>query len=83
MGTCSFRDFEDACKRLGLKRKELGRRFVWEGFDIKGNFLYVAIHKHTDGRGIPNGTFNAMLKQLKFKNEQDFKDFLSNKKRRR
>jgi len=26
-------------------------------------------------------SFNAMLKQLKFENEQDFKDFLNDKKR--
>jgi hypothetical protein len=34
-------------------------RLVWEGFDIKGNFIQVAIHKHAGGRDIPSGTFKC------------------------
>lgn len=83
MGTCSFRDFEEVCKRLGLEKKLTKKGAAWEGIDSNGQYLRTTVHKHADGDDIAPGTFHAMVKQLGFANEQDFKDFLANKKRKR
>lgn len=83
MGTCSFKDFEEVCVRLGLSQSQTKKGVIWEGLDINGQLLRVAIHKHSSGKDIPSGTFHNMVKDLGFQNEKDFLDFLNNKKRRR
>jgi hypothetical protein len=83
MGTCSFKDFEEVCGRLGLTKYQTKKGEIWEGLDTNGNLLRAAIHKHAGGKDIPNGTFHSMIKDLGFENEKDFKDFINNKKRNR
>ena len=83
MGSCSFRDFEEVCKRIGLTRYYKTNGEMWKGVDATGNTIVCTIHSHTGGRDINDRTFYEMIKQLKFKDEQDFKDFLGNKKRLR
>ncbi|KKM09673.1 hypothetical protein SY88_17480 [Clostridiales bacterium PH28_bin88] len=76
MGTCSYRDFITVCTRLGLQQRQSGSRFVWEGVDPKGLYRQVSIHVHAQGRDIPSGTFNKMVKQLGFASEHEFYEFL-------
>ena len=83
MGSCSFRDFEEVCKRLGLIRYEKTKGSLWEGIDTSGNYLSCMVHTHAGGRDIKDGTFHSMIKQLGFKDERDFKSFLADKKRGR
>lgn len=75
MGTCSFRVFVKVCKKMGLEKRETGSRFVWEGIDKNGNYRQVSVHVHAEGRDIPNGTFNKMVKDLGFKSEEEFFKF--------
>lgn len=75
MGTCSFRVFIKVCQKMGLTKKKTGNRFVWEGIDLNGNYCQVSIHVHAEGRDIPNGTFNKMVKDLGFSGENDFFNF--------
>ncbi|WP_157872728.1 hypothetical protein [Desulfoscipio gibsoniae] len=77
MGTCSFRVFIKVCKKLGLQKRKMGNRFVWEGIDHKGQYRQVSIHIHAEGRDIPSGTFNKMVKDLGFESEEEF--FMYNK----
>jgi len=81
MGTCSFRDFEEVCRRLGLLCRVTGKGYIWEGIDQAGNLLRVSIHKHAGGRDIPAGTFHSMVKELGFANEQEFYRLLNNKRK--
>lgn len=83
MGTCSFREVREVCKRLGLTCIQKKNGEYWSGLDIDGNLLYTILHEHAGGRDIPDGTFRTIVRQLGFADEQDFKDFLSNKKRKR
>jgi len=53
----------------------MGNRFVWEGIDPKGQYRQVSIHAHAQGRDIPSGTFNKMVKDLGFANEEEFYKF--------
>ena len=57
---------------LGLTQRKAGNRFLWEGIDRKGNYRQVSLHVHAEGRDIPNGTFNKMVKDLGFASEEDF-----------
>lgn len=75
MGTCSFRIFVQVCKKMGFEKKRTGNRFVWEGIDRQGNYRQVSVHVHAEGRDIPNGTFNKMVKDLGFAGEEDFFEF--------
>ena len=81
MGTCSFRDMEEACKRLGLVRHKTKNGEIWMGADMNGAALATVIHMHAGGRDIPSGTFHQMIRDLGFKDEMDFKDFIGNKRR--
>lgn len=83
MGTCSFRELREVCKRLGLTCTPKKKGEEWNGLDINGNYLSTILHEHAAGRDIPDGTFRTIVRQLGFANEQDFKDFLTNKRRKR
>ena len=83
MGTSSFRDFEEVCRRLGLIKTITKKGETWDGLDNSGNYLRVSIHKHAGGKDIPTGTFRRMIRDLDFNDENDFRDFWNNKKRRR
>lgn len=83
MGTCSFREVREVCKRLELTCTQKKKGEDWSGLDINGNFLSTILHEHAGGRDIPDGTIRTIVRQLGFSNEQDLKDFLSNKKRKR
>lgn len=80
MGTCSFRVFIKVCKKLGLQRGKMGNRFVWEGIDPKGQYRQVSIQVHAEGRDIPSGTFNKMVKDLGFESEEEFFRFYKSNK---
>lgn len=81
MGSCSFRDFEEVCRRLSLTKIKKTNGDMWKGIDAKGQPILCTVHKHASGRDINDRTFHEMIKQLGFKDESDFKDFLNNKKR--
>jgi len=83
VGTCSFKEIEEVCKRLGLTRYPKKKGIEWKGMDANGKLLSVIMHMHSGGRDIADGTFYSMIRGLDFKNEQDFKDFLSDRKRTR
>ncbi|MTI83615.1 MAG: hypothetical protein FH756_06855 [Firmicutes bacterium] len=75
-----FRVFIKVCKKLGLQKRRMGNRFVWEGIDSHGQYRQVSIHIHAEGRDIPSGTFNKMVKDLGFSNEEEFFRFQKYKK---
>ncbi|KJS14829.1 MAG: hypothetical protein VR69_16290 [Peptococcaceae bacterium BRH_c4b] len=79
MGTCSFRVFIMVCKKMGLVQRKTGNSFVWAGIDPQGEYRQVSIHVHVEGRDIPSGTFNKIVKDLGFANEEDFFKFLDSK----
>jgi hypothetical protein len=83
MGTCSFKDMQEVCKRLGLTCCPKKKGELWKGIDANGNLLIIVLHIHAEGRDIPSGTFHQMVIALAFKDEQDFKNFLDDKKRLR
>ena len=83
MGTCSFREFDEVCIRLGLIKQISKKGELWEGLDMNGKYMRVVIHKHSGGKDIASGTFHNMVKDLGFNGEQDFYDFIRDKKRRR
>jgi len=80
MGTCSFKIFVKVCKMIGLIQRKAGNRFMWEGIDRKGNYRQVSVHIHAEGRDIPNGTFNKMVKDLGFASEEEFFVFYNKNK---
>lgn len=53
---------------------------MWEGIDRKGNYRQVSVHVHAEGRDIPNGTFNKMVKDLGFASEEEFFNFYNKNK---
>lgn len=83
MGTCSFREIREVCKRLGLSCCPKKKGEEWKGLDANGKLLSIILHEHAAGRDIPDGTFHTIIKQLCFTDEEDFKGFLTNKKRTR
>ena len=77
MPTCSFRDLAAVCKALGLTLSIGKKGVVWKGISpINKKPVNFCIHEHAGGRDLPTGTFNSYIKQLGFKNYDEFKEYL-------
>lgn len=77
MPTCSFRDLAKVCQALGFTATQGKKGVIWKGISPLNKLpITICIHEHTGGRDIPTGTFNSYLKQLGFKNFDEFNDYL-------
>lgn len=73
----TFKHLEMVCNALGLQCKTTKKGRLWTGV-INGQLVRIAVHPHCEGRDIASGTFNKYVKQLGFKSEAEFIDYLSN-----
>lgn len=75
MPTCSFRELAKVCKALGLSSVQGKKEVVWKGISPLNNQpVTFCIHEHAGGRDIAIGSFNSYLKQLGFKNYEEFQN---------
>ncbi|MHB1392857.1 MAG: hypothetical protein ACYCYE_07240 [Clostridia bacterium] len=72
----SFRQLEIVCKALGLQCKQTKKGRLWTGV-INGSLVRIAVHPHVEGDDVASGTFNKYVKQLGFKSEKGYFDFLN------
>lgn len=75
MATCSFRDLEAVCIALGLKAEQITDGVIYKGF-ANGKFCRIVLHIHARGRDIATGTFVRYVKDLGFKNANEFFDYM-------
>lgn len=71
----TYRDLDKVCKALGLTWKEAKKGHLWVGL-IKGNYIRIIVHTHSEGRDIATGLLRNYIKQLGFTSEQEFYDYL-------
>lgn len=71
----TYSDLDKVCKALGLKQKPTKSGYLWRGL-INSNMVRISVHKHSEGRDIPNGTMRTYVKQLGFKSEKEYFDYL-------
>ena len=76
LAVSTFRDFIRVCKALGLKLKALRNDIMYSGY-VNGKYCSIPIHKHAEGRDIATGTFNGYVKELGFKNTQEYFEYLN------
>ncbi len=74
--TTSFANLIKVCKAKGLEMTKTKKGEMWKGF-IDGNYVRISIHAHAGGRDVATGTFNTALKDLGFKNAQEYNDYLN------
>lgn len=78
MPTCSFRDMASVCKALGLFSYQGKKGTIWKGISPLNNQpVNFCIHEHASGRDIPVGTLDRYIKQLGFKNFDEFNRYLN------
>lgn len=66
------------CKALGLTSEQRKKGHMWTGITSIGTEpVRIMIHDKAGGRDIPDGTFNSYVKELGFKNSQEFFDYLN------
>lgn len=75
MPVSTFRDLIRVCEALGLQAKKIRSGILYTG-TANGKFCTVAIHKHAKGRDIPTGTFLRYVKDLGFKNADEYISFI-------
>ena len=73
----TYRELEKVCKALGLTPEQKKKGVLWSGM-ANGKYTRVVIHKHCEGRDLKNGILNGYVKELGFKNEQEYYDYLKN-----
>jgi hypothetical protein len=77
--TCSFRDLARVCKALGLTPYQGKKWVIWKGISpINNQPVVFCIHEHAGGRDIAIGIFNSYIKQLGFRNFDEFNNYLKN-----
>ena len=76
MPTISFRDFDKVCLLLGLEKKISKKGHIWNGISsINEEYVRIAVHLHSGGRNIPTGTLISNIKELGFKDYNEFQDY--------
>ena len=73
----TYRELEKLCKALGLIPEQKKKGVLWSGM-ANGKYARVVIRKHCEGRDLKNGILNGYVKELGFKNEQEYYDYLKN-----
>ena len=71
----TFRELEKVCKALGLTLEQKKNGVLWSGM-ANGKFARIIIHKHCEGRDLKNGIINGYVKELGFKNDQEYYNYL-------
>jgi hypothetical protein len=78
MPTISFRELDKVCLSLGLEKKMTKKGHIWKGISpINGEYVRISVHLHSRGRNIPTGTLMYNIKELGFKDFQDFQAYLN------
>lgn len=77
MATSSFKDFEKVCKALGLNAREGKNSTTYTGTGYDGSLVRTSVHTHAAGRDIPTGTFRKCIKDIGFKNTDEYYEFLA------
>lgn len=79
MPTCSFRDLERVCAALGLECRQAKKGTVWKGVSpfTGAPIAPISIHDHAGGKDVPDGTLGKYIKELGFKNIEQFRDYLN------
>jgi hypothetical protein len=76
--TCSFRDIKRVCHSLGLEPVEKKKGVCWEGISpLNNQFIQIVIHEHASGKDIPIGTLRKYIRELGFKDFEDFLGYLN------
>ena len=75
IASCSFRQLIKVCEGLNLQCKNGKKGLIYYGL-IDGEMVRISIHVHAEGRNIATGTFRNYVKDLKFKNEEEFFNYL-------
>ncbi len=71
MATCKFSNLITLCRKLGLEEKKAKSGIIFTGM-INGKMVRICVHQHAGGRDIPTGTFRTYVKDLGFKNVDEF-----------
>ncbi|MDI6600918.1 MAG: hypothetical protein QME46_03965 [Thermoanaerobacteraceae bacterium] len=61
---------------MGLEEKKKGH--VWWGISpISNEIVTIVVHEHAGGRDISKGLLDKYIKELGFKNDKEFFEFLN------
>jgi len=71
----TYRELDKVCKALGLTCKEIKKGHLWGGL-LGDNYVRIIVHTHNEGRDIATGLLRNYIKQLGFKSEQEYYDYI-------
>lgn len=78
MPTGSFRDLSRICQALGLEPVQKKKGTGWEGISpFNHQFVQIVIHEYAGGRDIPTGTLQKYIRDLGFKDFDDYLGYLN------